>query len=173
MTRQRSFFVAAFAAATLVLAVPPAEAAPPRSGGGGSHGGGHGGHRHHGGPGYGHGGHWGWGWSVAIGVPWVLGYYDPWYWGARTYDNPYYASGPYIECAQDEDCWRSYRAAQQPPPPTTQVPPAAIGPAMQFPAEGAPSERPLHQNYCEASRAWFPAVSTCASGWRMKRSAYD
>jgi hypothetical protein len=176
MTRTRPLLLAALAATFLALAVPPAQAAPSRGGGAVRHGGHYG---NHGGHGYhyrGPGVHWGWGLGLALGVPWALGYYDPWYWGPRYYYNgPYYARGPLPACDLDEDCWRERRAREEPPVPTTQVPSsAAIGPAAApAPAEGAPTQRPLHLNYCEASRAYYPAVTSCASGWRMTAPRYD
>ena len=179
MTRPRPLLLAALAAATLALSVAPVEAAPSRGAGPGAgvrHGGHHG---HAGGHGYryrGPGVHWGWGLGLAVGVPWALGYYDPWYWGPRYYYNgPYYARGPVHSCDLDEDCWRERRAREEPPVPTTQVPPpVAIGPAtVPAPAEGAPAQRPLHLNYCDAARAYYPAVTTCASGWRMTQPRYD
>ena len=176
MTRTRSLLLATLAAFALVLVAAPADAAPTR-GVGSRHGGGYGGHGgygHHGG--HGSGGHWSWGWGLAVGVPWTLGWYDPWYWGyPRPTYGPYYGSAPAYWCERDEDCWRERRASEEPAAPTTQLPPSAvIGPAAApLPAEGAPTQRPMHLNYCEASRAWFPAVTTCASGWRFTIPAYN
>jgi len=169
MNRTRSLLIAGLAAAAFALAALPAAAAPPRGGGYGWHGG----HGHHGG--HGSGGSWGWGWGIAVGVPWALSLYDPWYWGyPRPPYGPAYAGAPVAWCGPDEDCWRERPLAAEPPPPTTQVPPsAAVGPgATPLPAGGAPTQRPLHLNYCEASRAWFPAVTACASGWRFTPPAY-
>jgi hypothetical protein len=180
MKRTPRLVLALVAATPLLFAIPQAVAAPAGGASGARHGGGHGGYGRHGGHvhsgSYGYGAYWGWGWGLAVGVPWALGWYDPWYWGA-----PRYAYGPYNTreaaywCEQDDDCWRERRARDSPPEPTTQIPAGgAIAPgAGPVPMEGMPTERPLHLNYCEASRAYFPAVSTCASGWRMKRSAYD
>lgn len=178
MTRTRPLVLAAACAALFLATTLPADAAP-RGGGGSGHGSyGHGGGHGHGGSygyrgGYRHGGYWGWGWGLAIGVPWALGYYDPWYWGGYP---RYYAYGPYPRnsCEQDEDCWRERRAREEPPAPTTQVAPSgAIAPAaVPVPVEGAPTQRPLHLNYCDESRAYYPAVATCASGWRMTAPAY-
>lgn len=123
-----------------------------------------------------HHGHsnWGWGLGLAIGVPWALGWYDP-FWGGPTYYAPYapYAYGPayrgYSEgyaCAQDEDCWRERLAGSEPAPPTTEVAPAAPG------EEGGPTQRPLHLNYCDSARAWFPHVRTCPGGWRLVTPDY-
>jgi hypothetical protein len=171
MTRTRPLILAALAASALALVAVPAEAAPTR-GGGPRHGGGYGGHGHHGGNG--HGSYWGWG--LAVGVPWTLGWYDPWYWGyPRNAYGPYDGSAPAYWCERDEDCWRERRANEEPAAPTTQLPPsAAIGPAAApLPAGGAPTQRPMHLNYCEASRAWFPAVTTCTSGWRFTIPAYN
>ncbi|MBK8323142.1 MAG: hypothetical protein IPL06_10480 [Betaproteobacteria bacterium] len=164
MTRTRPVLLAALAAIALVLALPAAEAAPSRGGGGYRHGGGHG---HH-------GGHWGWGWGLAVGVPLTLGFYDPWYWGAPRYGYGVpYAPVPYATCEPNTDCWIERQAQAEPPAPTTQVAPSGAFGAAPGPADGPPTQRPLHLNYCEASRAWFPAVSSCASGWRMTRPAYD
>jgi hypothetical protein len=174
MKRTPALVLALMAAVILAFAIPPCVAAPAGGGGAPRHGGGHGGHGYHGSHGY--AGYWGWGWGLAVGVPWALGWYDPWYWGAPRYAyGPYDAQEPALWCEQDDDCWRERRARTEPPAPTTRIPPPdAIGPAAgPAPGEGMPTQRPLHLNYCEASRAYFPAVSTCASGWRMKRSAYD
>jgi hypothetical protein len=168
MTRTRSLLLAVLATAAFALALPPAEAAPR----GGIR---HGGHGHYGGHGHG-ASHWGWGWGLALGVPWALGFYDPWYRNYPQYGyGTYYAPGPHATCEPNSDCWIERQSQAEPPAPTTQVAPqgpvgAPPGPA---PAEGAPTQRPLHLNYCEASRAWFPAVSRCDSGWRMTRPAYD
>lgn len=120
--------------------------------------------------GHSHGGHshWGWGLGLAIGVPWALGWYDPWW------SPSYYAPYPYgtvhrsygYACAQDEDCWRDRMAPAEPAAPTTQVAPAAPG------EDGAPTQRPLHLNHCDSARAWFPHVRTCPEGWRLVRPDY-
>ncbi len=175
MTRTRTLCLALVAAGTLGLALPDAHAAV--SGRGAvssrgvapSHGVYRGGGHYHGG--YYRPGYWGWGWGVAIGVPWAYyGWYDPWYWGYPRY----YARVPYNACEQDEDCWRD-RRADEPPAPTTQVPPSGAmspAPAPSGPVEGAPTQRPLHLNYCDAAKAYYPAVTTCPSGWRMTGPAY-
>lgn len=167
MTRTRPLILAALAAATFALALPSAEAAPSRGGAAARHGGyGHShGHR---------GGHWGWGWGVAVGVPWALGFYDPWYWGYPRYGyGVTYAPVPYATCEPNTDCWIERQAQAEPPAPTTQVAPAGSFGAAPAPAQGAPTQRPLHLNYCDDSRVWYPAVPSCASGWRMIRPAYD
>lgn len=132
----------------------------------------HGGHRHvpgghWGGSHRGHS-HWGWTLGLAIGVPWALGWYDPW-WGP-----PYFAPhayrpvpGPYGHvCGVDEDCWRDRTAPGAPAPPTTEVAPSAPGEA------GGPTQRPLHLNYCDSAKAWFPHVRTCPEGWRLVQPDY-
>ncbi len=117
-----------------------------------------------------HGGHshWGWGLGLAIGVPWVLGWHDPW-WSSTYY--PPYAYGPIYRhygdaCEQDEDCWRERLARSEPAPPATEVAPAAPS------EEGGPTQRPLHLNYCDSAKAWFPHVRTCPGGWRHVRPDY-
>lgn len=117
----------------------------------------------------GQGGHWrhsdwAWGLGLAIGLPWALGWYEP-HWGPAYY--PPYAYGPVYRsysqaCEEDEDCWRERLSRSEPAPPTTEVAPAAPGEEG-----GGPTQRPLHLNYCDAARAWFPHVRTCASGWRL------
>jgi hypothetical protein len=131
---------------------------------------------HHGGPHPAHGGswhgsywgntHWGWDLGLAIGVPWALGWYAPYggAWGSVTY--PPYAYGPAYgslgyACGYDEDCWRGQLAAGEPTPPTTRIGPVPPG------EEGGPVIRPLHLNYCDSARAWFPQVRTCPGGWRF------
>jgi hypothetical protein len=168
MIRTRSPLLALLATAVLATTLSPAEAGPR----GGYR---HAGHGHYGGHGHG-GSYWGWGWGLAVGVPWALGYYDPWYRSTPRYGyGAYYAPAPYATCEPNTDCWIERQAQAEPTAPTTQVPPSGtFGPAEGVaPSEGAPTQRPLHRNYCEASRAWFPAVTSCASGWRMTRPAYD
>lgn len=136
----------------------------------------HGGHRSAPGAHW-HGGHWnrshwGWGLGLAIGVPWVLGWHDPWWslspYPAYSYSHSYdpgFRHHGYV-CEQDEDCWRERLSRSEPAAPTTEVAPAAAG------AEGGPTERPLHLNYCDAAKAWFPHVRTCPEGWRLVRPDY-
>ena len=126
----------------------------------------------HWGRGYRDNSHWGWGLGLAIGVPWALGWYDP-YWGpswGHSYYPPYAYGPPYrsygYACEQDEDCWREHVAPSEPAPPTTEVAPAAPG------EEGGPTQRPLHLNYCDSAKAWFPHVRTCPGGWRLVRPDY-
>jgi hypothetical protein len=183
-----------------LFAVQSAADAAPRgpSGGGGAPGarppgGQHGGPRHGypggGRPGYDggrhySGGHYGhyprsyWGWGVAIGVPWGLGWYNP-YWYGWGYGWPYYSYpgygyvAPYPSygygygCGWDEECWRAMAARSEETPPTTEVPPAALAEA------GAPTQRPLHLNYCDSARAWYPNVRSCPGGWRVVRPEYN
>jgi hypothetical protein len=61
---------------------------------------------------------------------------------------------------------RERYAGSEPTPPTTQVAPAPGA------GEGGPNERPLHLNYCDAARAWFPQVRTCPGGWRLVLPEY-
>jgi hypothetical protein len=113
--------------------------------------------------------------GVAVGVPWALGLHDPYWPGSAFY--PYYPSYAYrgvypaysygYGCGLDDDCWRAQQAASEPPPATTVIPPLAAG------SEGGPTERPLHLNYCDSARAWFPHVRTCPGGWRMIRPEYS
>ncbi|HEX4943131.1 MAG TPA: hypothetical protein VFV55_02190 [Usitatibacteraceae bacterium] len=115
--------------------------------------------------------HWGWGLGLAFGVPWALGWYDPWYWGPAYYP-PYYGYGPVYRsygyaCEQDEDCWRERQSRGEPAPATTEVAPAAPG------EEGGPTQRPLHLNYCDSAKAWYPHVRTCPGGWRLVRPDYN
>lgn len=110
-----------------------------------------------------HSPHWGWGLGLAIGVPWALGWYEP-SWGPAYY--PPYAYGPVYRsysraCEPDEECWQERLARSEPTPPTTVAGPLVPG------EEGGPTQRPLHLNYCDASKAWFPHVRTCAGGWRL------
>lgn len=148
------------AAACLGLALAAALPADARPGHGGyrpSPGHWHGGH--------GHGRHWGsawaWGLGLGIGVPLALGWYDP-YWGYTRYPErtwePAYRSR---SCLDDEDCGAGGRFGPVESAPTTRAP-AAPAPG----AEGAPTQRPLHLNYCDSARAWYPAVAACPEGWR-------
>ena len=127
--------------------------------------------------GHGHGGYhghsnweghsnWGWGLGLglAYGVPWALGWHDPFWWGSTYYApyayGPVYGSYGYA-CGLDDDCMRERLARSEPAPPTTEVAPAAPGEA------GGPVQRPLHLNYCDSAGAWFPYVRTCPGGWRF------
>ena len=136
------------------------------------------GYRHYGGSGHGysHGHYYGsnWGWGLALGLPLALGYYDPYWYGGWGYGGPYYGYPAYgysypgsgFPCAPYEECYRDQVARSEPTPPTTEVPPPAPG------ADGAPTQRPLHLNYCDSARAWFPHVRSCPEGWRMVRPEY-
>ncbi len=169
MDAKRIALVAALAAAgMLIVAELPAAPSPRgggRPGGHGSHGSWHGSHG-----GHWRGSDWGWGLGLAIGVPWALGWYDPWYWGPAYY--PSHAYGPAYRgygyaCEQDEDCWRERLARTEPAPPTTEVAPAVPG------EEGGPTQRPLHLNYCDSAKAWFPHVRACPGGWRLVLPEYN
>lgn len=157
----------ALLAAAAIEAAPPSGARPSGRPGYGGHG--QGGHHGHGG--YQANAYWGWG--LAIGVPLALGWVDPYWWGPAYFPSyayrgiypayPYaYGSG----CGLDDDCWRAQQSQSEPAAPTTQIPPLASGP------EGGPTERPLHLNYCESARGWFPHVQTCPGGWRLIRPEY-
>lgn len=148
--------------------------------------GGYGGSRH-GYPAYagyrGHGGHYGryaysgysgyyggpyWGWGLGWGVPLGLAWYGSAAWGYPY--SPAYAYGPAYPaygyaCAYGDDCWRAAQA--EPTPETTVVPPPAPG------EEGGPTQRPLHLNYCDSAKAWFPHVRSCPGGWRLIRPEYS
>jgi hypothetical protein len=172
-----SSLVVLFFAAAGVDAAPVSSAAPGghRGGASGSHGG------HYGGPSGHYGGHYGgryyghswrpyWGWGLALGLPLAWGWYDPWWWGPAYY--PSYAYGPVYRgypyaCEEDQDCWGNRAVPADPSAPTTQVPPPAAG------AGGGPTERPLHLNYCESAKAYFPAVPSCPEGWRMTRPRFN
>lgn len=181
MSPQRKAFlaclvaVAAFAVQPVVPA--PAQRAPSgaRPSGGPGYAG-HSGYRGHSGHGGSHGysGHSGyhggsyWGWGLAYGIPLGLGLYGSTAWGYPYY--PAYAYGPAYpaygySCAYGEDCWRAAQA--EPTPPSTVVPPPAPG------EDGGPTRRPLHLNYCDAARAWFPHVRSCPGGWRLILPEYD
>jgi hypothetical protein len=132
---------------------------------GGWQGGSYRGHGHY----HGHSGGSYWGWGVAVGVPWALGWYDPYWWGpwysypsyGYAYPRYGYACGPY------DDCWRDYAARSEPTPPTTEVGPVATA------EEGGPTQRPLHLNWCESARAWYPNVKTCPGGWKLVTPDYN
>jgi hypothetical protein len=181
--------LASLAAGMLALATA-ADAAPRHGGspGGGYSGGGarHGhsggsGYRHYGGSGYrySHGHYYGsnWGWGLALGLPLAWGLYDPygyggwgWAYGAPYYGYPAYGysyPGGGFPCAPYEECYRDQVARSEPTPPTTEVPAPAPG------ANGTPTQRPLHLNYCDSARAWFPHVRSCPEGWRMVRPEYS
>jgi hypothetical protein len=166
MKPTRQVLVASLAATVLAMA-SMAEGAP-RHGGSG--------YRHAGGSGHGHGYHGGahWGWGIALGVPWALGWYAPYGAGGAYYPYPAYGYAPPYAgygygygCGPFGECGRDPMARMEPTPPTTEVPPAAPG------EEGGPTQRPLHLNYCESARAWFPHVRTCPGGWRLVRPEYS
>jgi hypothetical protein len=62
---------------------------------------------------------------------------------------------------------RERLSSAQPVEPTTQVPPPAPG------EDGGPTQRPLHLNYCDSARAWFPHVRSCPGGWRLILPEYN
>ncbi len=120
------------------------------------------------------GGHsyWGWGLGLALTAPWALGWSDPWggspWYGpypSYAYGPPYRYAYPGVACEQDEDCWRARTAPAEPAAPTT------VAPVVPNDA-GAPTERPLHLNYCDSAKAWFPHVRSCPEGWRLVRPQY-
>lgn len=174
MSPSRKAFLACLAAGAIAVVFAPHAAA--RSPSGGSHGAGAR-HGSHGGGGH-HGGGYpvpSWGWGIAVGIPWSPGWYEPYWYGgvygavpypypAYGYVSPSYGTG--YGCGWDEECWRA-QAAQVETPPTTQLPPPAPG------VEGAPTQRPLHLNYCDSARAWYPNVRTCPGGWRLVRPEYN
>lgn len=146
-------------AAVALAGATAVNAAPPSPGGHPGHSGHHGGHAHS------HG-YWAWGWGLALTAPYWGGGYGPWWRYPAIGPSPYYAYGPAdglagYACAYPGDCWRERPAAVEPTPPTTQVAPSPGA------AQGGPNERPLHLNYCDSARAWFPQVSTCPGGWRL------
>lgn len=124
---------------------------------------GHSGYRHH------HGGRYWYGYpgySFFWAAP-ILG------WGAYSYGYPYYGWGAYYGYprygysygySEGHESGYSRASNEVPLPPTTEVPASM---------EGAPTERPLYLNYCETSKAYFPKVTTCASGWQMRRPQYN
>jgi hypothetical protein len=166
-----------------MLALATAADAAPRHGGspGGGYSGGGARHGHSGGSGYrySHGHYYGsnWGWGLALGLPLAWGLYDPygyggwgWAYGAPYYGYPangYSYPGGGFPCAPYEECYRDQVARSEPTPPTTEVPAPAPG------ANGTPTQRPLHLNYCDSARAWFPHVRSCPEGWRMVRPEYS
>jgi len=198
MSPQRNAFLACLVAA-VAFAVQPALSAPspsPPSGGspgarppgGPGYGGsrpaypGRSGYRGYGGS-YGHHGHSGhyggsyWGWGLAYAIPWGLGWYGSGAWGYPYYPSyaygpayPAYGYGPAYpaygySCAYGDDCWRTAQA--EPTPESTVVPPPAPG------EDGGPTQRPLHLNYCDSAKAWFPHVRSCPGGWRLIRPEYN
>jgi hypothetical protein len=132
--------------------------------GGGHHGGRHGGHHGHGHHGHGHhghghgwyggyyGGYYGWpayaywGWPLAWGAAWGWPYYD------------YYYPYPQETLVYRESV------------PYPVYPEGAIAPAPSAPVprgNGAPTQGPLYQNYCESAKGYFPQVTSCPEGWRL------
>jgi len=183
MIPPRKAFLACLLAVAAFAALPVASAPAQRPSSGGPGFGGHagyGGHGRHGGS-HGHSGHSGyrggsyWGWGLAVGIPWGLGWYGSAAWGYPY--SPAYAYGiAYPDygmaypaygysCAYGQDCWRAAQA--EPTPPSTVVPPPAPG------KDGGPTRRPLHLNYCDSARAWFPHVRSCPGGWRLVLPEYN
>jgi hypothetical protein len=187
MSRTWKAVVACLAAAGLLAGLSPDAFAAPRpiaaspGGGnrpshpGGSPGGHYGGHGyHHGHPGgYYPGWGWGWGWGIGFGVPWALGWYGPgWGYPTYRYGPAYGAYGPAYggypnSCGMDEDCMRAQFSRAEGQAPSARIPPPAPGP------EGGPTQRPLHLNYCDSARAWFPQVPSCPGGWRLVLPEYN
>jgi len=110
-----------------------------------------GGGRWHGG---GRGHYWGsryWtpGWGFYYGVP-VL-------WGAYYYGSPYWDDYYY---PRDRVIYREREVYPQG---------AFSGPTTEAPlVEGAPTQGPLYMNYCESSKAYFPKVTSCPEGWKLR-----
>lgn len=129
-----------------------------------------GGHRHHGGHRHYYSGYRGWGyWGVplAVGVGFGLGswYGSPYY--GSYWDSPRYYSVPTRVVYREEPRWVTYE-------PNPQLLPEREGEYRDAPpAEGAPTGRPLYQNYCEATRAYYPDVKTCSSGWILRAPRYN
>lgn len=161
----RCLAAVALAGATAIAAAPPSSGAHPgRPPGPPGHSG------HHGGHGHSHG-YWGWGLGLALTAPYWGGWYGPGWRYPAFGPYPYYAYGPSdgfpaYACEYPADCWRERPVTVAPTPPTTQVAPSPGA------GGGGPSERPLHLNYCDAARAWFPAVRTCPGGWRLVLPEY-
>jgi hypothetical protein len=43
------------------------------------------------------------------------------------------------------------------------------GPTTEVPrGEGAPSQGPLYMNYCDSAKAYFPKVTACPEGWKLR-----
>jgi hypothetical protein len=153
----------------------PGGAARPGYSGSARHGHYDGSRHYYGGHGHAHYGGSYWGWGLALGVPWGWGLYDP-YWYGYGYSPYYYGYPAYgyaygypsgYPCGPYGECYREQLARSEPTPPTTEVPPPVPG------ADGAPTQRPLHLNYCDSAKAWFPQVRTCPGGWRMVRPEYS
>lgn len=95
-----------------------------------------------------HDGRWGWWWIVG----------DVWYF----YPQPVY---PY------PDPYTPPVVVQQQPATVVVAPqaPVVVAPQTAPVAPQAPAAAPAPQSwyYCEASRAYYPYVSTCAAGWKQ------
>lgn len=114
---------------------------------------------------------WGyWGAPLAFGVGFGLGsWHSPYY--SSYWDSPRYYSVPtrvvYRDVVRESPRWVTYE-------PNPSLVPEREGDRRDAPpAEGAPTGRPLYQNYCEASRAYYPEVQTCSSGWILKAPRYN
>jgi len=132
-----------------------------------------GGYRHYGGHRHYYSGYRGWGWGLPLAVGFGFGSYFGYPYYGSYWDSPRYYGAPtrvvYRDVVRDEPRWVTYESNPQllperemerrdgPPPADT----------------GAPTGRPLYQNYCEATQAYYPKVQTCASGWILRAPRYN
>lgn len=114
-----------------------------------------GGHGHHG-HGRWHGGHHRWHgrWhgpriGLYFGAPLVLGSYWWGHPGYAWYDEPRVV---YREVIREPEVIEYVE-----PAPTTEIPRG----------EGTPTQGPMHMNYCESAKAYFPKVTRCPEGWKL------
>lgn len=95
--------------------------------------------------------YWGPRWSFYFGVPVFWGGY---YWGAPYWYDSYPGTTVIYREVEREASFPEGRIV----PPTTEIP---RGDAL-------PSQGPLYMNYCESAKAYFPKVTTCPEGWKLK-----
>lgn len=161
MKAKNTLMVAALAAAGLLVAVDTQAQSRGGSRGHGAHGGAHhgGGHfrgnhgGHHGGRHWGghYRSHWGPRLGFYIGAPLLIGGF-----GYPYYNDYYYPRSTVI-----------YREVERAP---YYEQPGELVPSTEVPrSEGAPSQAPLYQNYCDSARAYYPKVTSCPEGWKLAR----
>jgi hypothetical protein len=116
----------------------------------------------------GHGIHRGWSpyWGFYAAAPFLWGSYYwgyPAYWGPRYYGYYAYPGAPYSDNPDD------YGPVMSPAPSSSPGPDEG---AFAGPSEGAPTNGPLYLNYCEASKAYYPKVTSCPGGWQLRTPRY-
>lgn len=94
-----------------------------------------------------HGAHFDARFGVVIGP-----YWSPWYYPPSYYYPPYYPPAPVMVERYNPPVYIEQQAPPAPPPNATAVP--------------APAPQTNYWYYCSASKAYYPYVRECPSGWQ-------